>query len=469
MKSYQYWQKELETLPREQLLALQEHRLRHMMKYVWDRSAFYRHKFMESGIHWQDIQGLEDLSQLPLTTKSELRQNQIRCVEQGKAPYADVLCVPEEDVSVIISTAGTTGVPILMPFTAEDRYNTSLAFGNSALRGLYSVGGGKGDILIYLYNMGGAIVGGGAGFITVGGCPPNSPIPVIPGHIGKSKLILETMRTLGVTILYATPSFVLYLAELATKSGLDPRKDFKVRKIRVGGEPGPIAVPEMRTKIEKAWGAECYDGWGQAETQTRAIECVEKCGGHAMEDMSVFEVIDPETKKPLPLGEMGVLVVTSLTGNGSPLIRFDVNDLVRFNYETCACGRTSARMTLIRGRTDDMLKVRSVRFYPEEVQKTVQAIPGGTGRYLVIVDKDPAGRDTFTVKVEHQSEVADLEAFRKRVEVEIRNGIGLSPVVELVLEGGLGRSAIKTTTILDFRKPGAREAYEEKVKLSKAY
>ena len=111
MKSYQYWQKEMETLPREQLLALQEHRLRHMMKYVWDRSAFYRHKFMESGIHWQDIKGLEDLSQLPLTTKSELRQNQIRCVEQGKAPYADVLCVPEEDVSVIISTAGTTGVP----------------------------------------------------------------------------------------------------------------------------------------------------------------------------------------------------------------------------------------------------------------------------------------------------------------------------------------------------------------------
>jgi phenylacetate-CoA ligase len=469
MKEYQYWQRDLETMPREQLLALQEYKLRHMMKYVWDRSAFYRRKFQESGVCWQDIQTLEDLSLLPLTSKAELRQNQIQCVEQDRAPYADVLCVPEEDVSVIISTAGTTGLPILMPFTAEDRYNTSLAFGHSALRGIYSMGVEKDDIFLYLYNMGGAIVGGGAGFITIGGCPPNPPIPIIPGHIGKSKLLLETMRNIGVTWLYATPSFVLYLAELATKNGLDPRKDFKLRKVRVGGEPGPIAIPEMRGKIEEAWGAQCYDGWGQAETQTRAIECVEKCGGHAMEDMSIFEVIDPETKKSLPPGEMGVLVVTSLAGNGSPLIRFDVNDLVRFDYGVCGCGRTSGRLTNIRGRTDDMLKVRAVRFYPEEIQKVIQGVNGGTGRYLVIVDKDEAGRDTFTVRVEYGRNILDLKGFRRQVEVEVRNGIGLSPAVELVPEGGLGRFAIKATTILDFRKPGAREAYEEKVKMSQAF
>jgi phenylacetate-CoA ligase len=469
MKEYQYWQKDLETMPREQLLALQEIKLRRMMKYVWDRSAFYRRKFTQAGIHWQDIRGLEDLRQLPLTTKAELRQNQIHCVEQGKNPYADVLCVPEEDISVIISTAGTTGVPILMPFTAEDRYNTSNAFGASSLRNVLSIGIEKDDIFLYLYNLGGAIVGGGAGFVTIGGCPPNSPIPIIPGHIGKSKLLLETMRTLGVTWLFATPSFVLYLAELATQMGLNPRKDFKVRKLLMGGEPGPIAIPGMRTKIEEAWGAQCYDGWGQAETQTRAGECVEKCGGHALEDMHIYEVVDPETKKPLPPGEMGLLVVTSLNGNGSPLIRFDVNDLVRFSYEKCACGRTAARMTHIRGRTDDMLKVRSVRFYPEEVQKTIQGVPGSTGRYLVIVEKDTMGRDTFTVKVEYGRAVTDLEAFRKKVEVEVRNGIGLSPVVELVPEGGLGRFAIKAATILDFRKPGAREAYEEKVRMSKAY
>jgi phenylacetate-CoA ligase len=469
MKPYQYWQKDQETMPREQLLALQEHRLRRMMKYVWDRSAFYRRKFEQSGIDWQEIRTLEDLRLLPLTTKAELRQNQAGCVEQGRTAYADVLCVPEEDISVIISTAGTTGLPILMPFTAEDRYNTSLAFGHSALRGIYSMGVEQDDIFLYLYNMGGAIVGGGAGFITIGGCPPNPPIPMIPGHIGKSKLVLETMRKMGVTWLYATPSFVLYLAELAAKSGFDPRRDFKVRKIRVGGEPGPIALPEIRGKIEEAWGCDCYDGWGQAETQTRAIECVEKRGGHAMEDMSIFEVIDPETKKPLPEGEMGLLVVTSLTGQGSPLIRFDVNDLVRFDYEVCGCGRTGARMVLIRGRTDDMLKVRSVRFYPEEIQKVIQGISGGTGKYLVIVDKDESGRDTFTVRVEYGEGIIDLEEFRRRVEVEVRNGIGLSPTVEPVPEGGLGRFAIKATTILDFRKPGAREAYEEKVKLSKAY
>lgn len=469
MKEYRYWQRDLETMPRDQLLAFQEYKLRSMMKYVWDRSAFYKKKFIESGIHWQDIRTLEDLGQFPLTTKSELRKNEISCVEQNRAPYANILCVPEENVSVIMSTAGTTGVPILMPFTAEDRYHTSLAFGTSCIRHLYSVGIEKDDIFLYVYNMGGAIVGGGAGFITIGGCPPNPPIPIIPGHIGKSKLLLQTMRTIGVTWLYATPSFVFYLGELATKMGLDPRRDFKLRKLTVGGEPGPIAIPEMRKKIEEVWNADCYDGWGQAETQTRAHECVEKCGGHAIEDMHIYEVIDPETKKSLPPGEMGVLVVTSLNGIGAPLIRFDVNDLVRFDYEKCACGRTSARITHIRGRTDDMLKVRSVRFYPEEIQKTIQAIPESTGRYVVIVDKDSMGRDTFMVRVEYRKDVTDLDTLKKKVVSEIKNGIGLSPTVELVAEGGLGRSAIKTTTILDFRKPGAREAYEEKIKLSKAY
>lgn len=464
------WDPQVETLPREQLRTLQTRHLTRQLRRVTRASAFYRRKFAAAGIDAEEILDLEEFSAVvPLTAKDELRAAQQASIESGRLPYADLLCVPEDEVRVVIGTSGATGASLLMPFTESDRYLTSLALGTTAIRGMLAIGLTRGDVLLYCYNMGGAIVGGGGGFLTLGGLPPYPPIALVPGHVGKSRHQLEAMRALGVTAFYGTPSYILYLAELARADGLDPRRDFALTRIIVGGEPGPVAVPSLRGRIEDAWNATCYDMWGQAETQTRAHECVVRAGFHTTEDLHLYEALDPETHRPVAAGEIGILVVTCLLHEGAPLIRFNTNDLVELDTTPCACGRTNARIVRIVGRADDMLKVRSVRFHATEVARVVDAIPEATGRHLVVLDKDAQGRETLGLTVEVHEGVAATAALAERVTSEVRASIGLSPQVTLVPAGSLERSSVKTTTVVDLRDPANRERYRERTAMFKAF
>jgi phenylacetate-CoA ligase len=468
--SVEMWDQRIECLPREELATLQTRRLTRQLRRVGRESGFYREKLRAAGIRAGDVLTLDEFfSAMPLTKKEELRESQRLATEAGRSPYADLLCVPEEEVRVVIGTSGSTGTSLLMPFTEMDRYLTSLVMGVTAIRSLVAIGVGRGDIYQHCYNLGGAIVGGGAGYLTMGGLPPYAPFAVMPGHVGKSRHQLEAMRAVGATVFSGTPSYVLYLAELARAEGLDPRRDFKLRLITVGAEPGPVALRGVRERIEEAWGVPCYDRWGQAESQTRAYECLARTGFHAIEDLHLYEVLDPETYQPVPPNEIGILVVTCLVHEGAPLLRFNTNDLVSLDTAPCPCGRTTARITRIVGRADDMLKVRAVRFHATEVARVVDGIPEATGRHLIVLAKDEQGKETVEIRLEVRQGVVPSAAIADRVAAELRATIGLSPQVTLGPEGSLERSSVKTTTVLDLRDPANRDRYRERTSMFRAF
>lgn len=453
------WNPDLETLPAELLRGVQEKRLRRLLRHVGRGSAFYRKKLGQAGMDALPLLSIDEFSRLPLTTKDEVRADQAEALAQGRVPYANYLCVPQDEVRVERTTSGTTGVPIIVPLTEAEMEDSSLVVGEIAMRGFCAAGVVADDILLYCWGMGGTTVGGAANFLPLGG-RPRPFFSLVPGHTGKSELHLETIRELGVTLLFATPSYVRYLAELARSLGLDPRRDFPLRKIFVSGEAGPTAIPAIRDEVESTWNAECYDVWGQLESRTRAFECGERRGVHLAEDVHLYEVLDTETLRPVAPGETGVLVVTYLMADAAPILRYDTRDIVELTDVPCGCGRTGRRIVNILGRADDMVKVRGLRFFPAEVLRFVVRIPGVNGPARIVLDRDPIGKDRFIVQVESAAAVGDergrLEADIRR---EVREGVGLEPEVEVLRDGALGRSMLKTPPVLDLRDPIQRKLY----------
>jgi phenylacetate-CoA ligase len=453
-----YWNERIETLPRERLRALQERRLRRLLGRVAERSEFYRQKLGAEACRTLPLLSLEEFQRLPLTTKEELRAEQARCAADGRVPYAGLLCVPPSEIRVERTTSGTTGTPLIVPLTEAELDESSILLGEIPARGFCAMGLGRGDVILYCWGMGGTTVGGAANFLPIGALPVQL-FTVVPGHTGRSRLQLETMRELRVTVLYATPSYTRYLAELARSTGIDPRRDLAVRRLLVSGEAGPIAIPAMRAELEAPWGAQCYDFWGQLESRTRAFECAERNGAHVAEDFHLYEVLDPATYEPVPPGRPGVLVVTYLLAEAMPILRYDTRDVVALDETVCACGRTGARLVKILGRADDMVKVRGLRFFPSEVLGFVQAIEGVAGLARIVLDRDDLGRDVFTVQLEYGGDGPGGRALAERVRREVREAIGLEPGVEVVAPGALERSMLKTPPVLDLRDAAQRERY----------
>lgn len=454
-----FWNEPLETLPRERLHALQEKRLRRLGRQVALHSEFYRRKLGREGVEALPYLSLDEFRQLPVTTKEEIRRDQGACIAEGRAPYANLLCVPFEDIRVERTTSGTTGTPVIVPLTEAEMDESSLVLGEAAMRGFQSAGLRADDILLYCWGLAGTTVNGAANFLPLGGLPfPH--FTVIPGHTGKSRLHLQAMREVGVTALFATPSYTRYLTELARSIGIDPRRDLTVRKIFVSGEAGPTSIPAMRDQLRDAWGAECYDVWGQMETRTRAFDCAEQAGPHLAEDLHLFEVLNPDTLEPVPPGEAGVVVVTHLLAEAMPILRYDTRDMVQLDETTCHCGRTGARVMRILGRADDMIKVRGLRFFPTEILRFVQAVPGVVGMARIVLDYDRLGRELFTVQVEFGGNPGEAREFRERLRREVRDAVGLEPGLEVFPSGSLERSMMKTPPLLDLRDPRQRERYQ---------
>lgn len=453
-----YWNERIETMPRERLQALQERRLRRLLGRVAERSEFYREKLGADTCAMLSTLSVDEFQRLPVTSKDELRAEQARRVAEGRLPYAGLLCVPPSEVRIERTTSGTTGSPLIVPLTEAELEESSTALGEIPARGFYSMGLGRGDVLLYCWGMGGTTVGGAANFLPIGALPFQQ-FTIVPGHTGRSRLQLETMRELRVTVLFATPSYVRYLAELARSVGLDPRRDLFVRRLVVSGEAGPITIPAMRAELEALWGAQCFDFWGQLESRTRAFECAEQNGAHVAEDFHLYEVLDPATYAPVPPGRPGVLVVTYLLADAMPILRYDTRDMVALDETVCACGRTSARIVKILGRADDMVKVRGLRFFPSEVLRFVQRIDGRAGLARIVLDHDDLGRDVFTIELEYGGDPAACRGLADRVRREVREAIGLEPAVSTVAPGGLERSMLKTPLVLDLRDPGQRARY----------
>jgi len=427
---------EFETLPREALKAIQLRRLQTTIEHVYATVPFYRKKFKEAGITPNDIKTLDDLKRIPFTTKQDLRDNY---------PFG-MFAVPMDNVVRIHASSGTTGKPTVVGYTARD-INT---WSELMARALTAGGASRGDIIHNAYGYG--LFTGGLGVHYGAEKLGASVIPVSGGNTKRQIII---MRDFGPTILTATPSYTLHLAEVAQEMGISFH-DLKFKFGIFGAEPWS---ENMRQEIEQKLNITAVDIYGLSEIMGPgvAIECHEaKKGLHVFEDHFIPEIIDPETGETLPYGETGELVFTTITKEAFPVIRYRTRDITSLNVEPCICGRTHIRMNRVSGRTDDMLIIRGVNVFPSQIESVLMEIDEVEPHYQLIVDRE-GKLDTLTVLVEvgenlFSDEVKVLQDMERKISKNIKEYLGVSAKVKLVEPKAIARSQGKAVRVIDNRK-----------------
>ena len=431
-----FYNEEFETLPRPALEALQLKRLQGVMERVYANVPFYRDSFAQAGITPADVTSLEDLQKLPFTTKQNMRDSY---------PYG-LFAAPMEEIVRIHASSGTTGKPTVVGYTHRDIEIWS----ELMARSFVAAGAHKGDIIHNAYGYGLFTGGLGAHYGA-----ERLGASVIPISGGNTKRQIMIMQDFGSTVLTCTPSYSLFLAEEAKAEGVD----FKNLKLRVGifgAEPWSEA---MRREIEEKLNLSAIDIYGLSEIMGPgvAIECIEaKCGLHIWEDHFIPEIINPETGQRLPEGERGELVITTITKQGIPLIRYRTRDITSLTYEPCICGRTHARITRMSGRSDDMLIIRGVNVFPSQIEAILVGIEGVEPHYLLVVDR-VGNLDTLEVQVEvdeqlFSDEIKVLQRLAKQIEKEIKVMLGVTCSAKLVEPKTIQRSEGKATRVIDKRK-----------------
>jgi len=427
---------EYETMPREALESIQLRRLQTTLSRVYATVPFYRKQFDAAGLLPGDVKSLDDLRRLPFTVKQDLRDNY---------PFG-MFAVPMENVVRIHASSGTTGKPTVVGYTARD-INT---WAELIARSLASAGASRGDIIHNAYGYG--LFTGGLGFHYGAEKLGASVIPVSGGNTKRQVII---MKDFGPTILTATPSYALHLAEAAEEEGVSFR-DLKFKSGIFGAEPWS---EDMRQEIQNKLGLTAIDVYGLSEIigPGVSIECHEAQSGlHIFEDHFIPEIIDPETGEVLPDGETGELVITSLTKEAFPVIRYRTRDITSLNPEPCICGRTLVRMNKVSGRTDDMLIIRGVNVFPSQIESVLMQMEGVEPHYQLIVDREE-NLDTLTVVVEvskevFSDEVKGLQQFARSIEKEIKEYLGISAKVKLAEPKSIERSQGKAVRVTDNRK-----------------
>jgi len=429
------WNEEFETLPREALESLQLKRLKATVDRVYATVPFYKKKFDEIGLKPAHIKTLKDMRLLPFTVKTDLRDNY---------PFG-LFSVPMESVVRVHASSGTTGKPIVVGYTKRD-IDT---WAELMARTLTAAGIHKGDIVHNSYGYGLFTGGLGAhyGAERIGAS-------VVPISGGNTKRQIMIMQDFGSTVLTCTPSYSLFMAEEARAEGVDFR-NLKLRVGIFGAEPWSEA---MRGEIEEKLNLAAIDIYGLSEIMGPgvAIECIQaKQGLHIWEDHFIPEIINPETGHRLAEGERGELVITTITKQGIPLIRYRTRDITSLTYEPCICGRSHARITRMSGRSDDMLIIRGVNVFPSQIEAILVGIEGVEPHYLLVVDR--AGNlDTLEVQVEvderlFSDEVKVLQRLAKRIEKEIKDMLGVTCTAKLVEPKTITRSEGKAKRVIDNR------------------
>lgn len=430
------YDEEFETLPREALEAIQLKRLQALVEKVYATVPFYKSAFDEKGVKPGDIRSLEDLRKLPFTLKQDLRDNY---------PFG-MFATSMENVVRIHASSGTTGKPTVVGYTRRD----IRTWAGLMARTLAAAGAHKGDIVHNAYGYG--LFTGGLGFHYGAERLGASVIPVSGGNTKRQILL---MRDFGATVLTCTPSYALHLADVATEEGID----FKSLKFRVGVFGAEPWTENIRKEIEKQLGLDAVDIYGLSEIigPGVAVECVEaKNGLHVFEDHFIVEVINPETGEPLPYGEPGELVFTTLTKEAFPLIRYRTRDLSVLYHEPCKCGRNMVRMGRITGRSDDMLIIRGVNVFPSQIESVLMARKDVAPHYVLFVDRKDR-MDTLEINVEidegvFSDAVKDFQNMEREIEKEIKDLLGVSCKVHLVEPKSILRSEGKAQRVIDKRK-----------------
>ncbi len=407
-------------------------RLQATVRSVAGRVPFYTEKFAELDVRPDGIRSLADLRRLPFTFNADLRAN-----------YPDgMLAVPRSEVSRLHTSSGTTGKPKAIYFSGRDVATA----GDLMARCLVMTGAGRDDVLQNMMTYGlftGALVMH-YGAEKVG-------MMVIPAGPGNSERQLLLMQDFGSTLLHVTPSYALYFADFLDQHRVVARRDLKLRKAFIGAEP---YTEETRRKIEAALGLDAYNSYGLSEMNGPgvAFECERKHGMHLWEDAFLAEIIDPVTCAPVPDGQPGELVLTTLLREAMPLLRYRTRDITSFIPEPCPCGRTHRRLNRITGRSDDMLIVRGVNIYPQQIERVLMATTGIGRNYLITLD----GLDEMTVKVElaeagFDGQVENLVRLREKLTERLRAEILVKPRVDLVQPGALPVSEGKARRVIDKR------------------
>ena len=429
-----YFQKEIETMSREDMKKLQSEKLVKQVKHVYENVPYYRDLMDKQGVTPDDIQSIDDLHKLPFLCKSDLRD---------AYPYG-LLAKPLEDCVRIQSTSGTTGRRVVAFYTQHDID----LWEDCCARAITAVGGTKKDVCQVAYGYG--LFTGGPG---LNGGSHKVGCLTLPLSSGNTERQIQFMNDLQATILCCTPSYAAYIGETLKEQGYKP-EDIPLKAGIFGAEPW---TEEMRRGIEATLGIKAYDIYGLTETTGPGVsfECSEQTGMHVNEDHFFAEIIDPDTGEVLPEGEKGELVFTSLDKEAFPLLRYRTRDICVLSRKKCSCGRTLIKMAKPMGRTDDMLIIRGVNVFPSQIE-TVLLKEGYEPNYQIIVDR-VKNNDTFDVNVEMTPErftdkVSDIMAMEKSLANAIKIMLGINPTVHLVPPKTIARSEGKAVRVVDKRK-----------------
>jgi phenylacetate-CoA ligase len=426
---------EYEAMERQARARLQFAALKNLVEKLYHNVAFYRKKMTEKGVTPADIRSLQDIELLPFTTKDDLRET---------FPYG-LLAAPKSLIEEIHLSSGTTGIPVVDAYTHKDIEIWSEAMA----RTMAGAGCTRDDTVQNCYGYGLFTGGPGAhyGARTLGA-------NVLPMSSGNTARQLQVMQAFGSTCLTCTPSYALYMAEEAAEAGIDLRA-LPISKGCFGAEPWS---ENMRKEIETRYGMKAFDIYGLTEIigPGVAFECEEQNGLHINEDLFYPEIIDPATGRHVPDGEKGELVFTTLTKEGTPLIRYRTRDITYFMTDPCPCGRTTIRMHRLFGRTDDMLIIRGVNVFPSQIEQALFEIEGTEPQYMIIVDRGASHLDELELHVEvkqdlFSDETKGLEALRKKVEGVMKSKLQIAVKVKLVEPKTIERSIGKAKRVIDKR------------------
>ena len=433
MTQQNYYQKDIETMSREEMKKLQSEKLVKQVKHVYDNVPYYRDLMDKKGVSPDDIQSIDDLHKLPFLSKADLRD---------AYPYG-LLAKPLDECVRIHSTSGTTGRRVVAFYTQHD---VDL-WEDCCARAIVATGATKADVCQVAYGYG--LFTGGAGLH--GGSHKVGTL-TLPMSSGNTERQVQFMMDLGATILCCTPSYAAYLGESLKEMGYGP-DDIPLKAGIFGAEPW---TDEMRRSIEATLGIKAYDIYGLTETSGPgvAFECSEQTGMHVNEDHFFAEIIDPDTGEALPEGSKGELVFTSLDKEAFPLLRYRTRDICVLSRKKCSCGRTLIKMAKPMGRTDDMLIIRGVNVFPSQIE-TVLINEGYQPNYQIVVDR-VKNNDTFDVHVEMTPEmftdkVGEIMAMEKSLANALKTMLGINPAVHLVPPKSIERSEGKAKRVIDKR------------------
>lgn len=429
------WSKE-ETLGRRDLEKLQLTRLQKTVENIYNKVPYYKAKMDELGIKPKSIQSLNDLSLMPFTVKDDLRKNY---------PFG-LFTVPKRDLVRVHASSGTTGKPTVVGYTKNDIET----WRQLVARVVTMAGVSNEDVVQVAFGYG--LFTGGFGLHY--GLEKTGAM-VVPASSGNTEKQIMLMKDFGTTVLVSTPSYALHIAEVAKRMGIDPKHDLKVKLGLFGGEGSTEA---MRTEVQNVWGMLATENYGMSELIGPGVsgECTALKGMHINEDHFIPEIIDPDTLEVLPPGSVGELVITTITKEALPLIRYRTKDITKLMYETCECGRTLVRMAKIQGRTDDMLIIRGVNVFPSQIEEVLLKFQEIGPHYEIILKKN-GHLDAMEIRVELIDEsILDsykkLQALDGKIKHDLRTILGIDAKINLVSPRTLKRFEGKAKRVIDLRE-----------------